>query len=253
MYTLLLIVAVAYLALCVALYLGQRRLIYHPQPASGADAARVTLPVPGECVVASVISHHGPRALIYFGGNAEDVTRNVPGFAAALADQAAYLLHYRGYGGSSGRPTEAALFADALALFDLVHAKHTQVEVVGRSLGSGIAVYVASRRPVEGLVLVTPFDSLAEVAAAGFPAFPVKWLLRDQYNSWIYAPAVNAPTLIIAADQDEVVPRRSTEMLRSRFKNGLVSMRVLPGTGHNSIQNSPQYFPLLSWQHEELR
>jgi pimeloyl-ACP methyl ester carboxylesterase len=183
--------------------------------------------------------------LIYFGGNAEDVSGNLPGFSEAFADHALYLLHYRGYGGSSGMPTEAALFADAIALFDKVHAEHENVVVVGRSLGSGVAVHLASLRPVARLVLVTPYDSLQELAAHQFPYFPVRWLLLDKFESWRYAAKVVAPTLVIAAEHDEVVPRTSTESLYTRFGTGVASLRVVGGTSHNTISESPEYLPLL--------
>src|SRR5271157_636158 len=238
-------VVILYLVLCGALFFFQRCLIYFPQPGSGdGGATMITLPITAARVVVSTRPKEGRRALIYFGGNAEDVSLNMPGFSAALPDSAIYLLHYRGYGASSGKPSEEALFADALALFDVVHARHPDVDVVGRSLGSGIAVYVASRRPAARLVLVTPFYSVQELAAHQFPYVPVRWLLLDRFESWRFAPRVSAPTLIIAADHDEVVPRASTDLLRSRFKSGLVSLLVLPGTGHNTISESPEYLPL---------
>jgi pimeloyl-ACP methyl ester carboxylesterase len=139
----------------------------------------------------------------------------MPAFSVGFPDRAIYLLHYRGYGGSSGSPSEKALFADALILFDEVHAKHPDIDVVGRSLGSGIAVYVASLRQVTRLVLVTPFDSLQELAAHQYPYVPVRWLLLDKYESWRFAPHVTAPTLIIAAERDEIVPRASNELLQT--------------------------------------
>ena len=239
-------IALVYLGLCGVLFFFQRSLIYFPQPGSGnGDATMITLPVRKARVMVCTRPKESRRALIYFGGNAEDVSLNMPGFSAGFPDSAIYLLHYRGYGGSSGRPSEDSLFADALSLFDEVHAKHPDVDVVGRSLGSGIAVYVASRRAVARLVLVTPYDSLQELAAREFPYVPVRWLLLDKFESWRFAPNVTAPTLIIAADHDEIVPRSSTELLRSRFKSGVASYAVLLGTGHNTISGSPDYIPLL--------
>jgi pimeloyl-ACP methyl ester carboxylesterase len=235
-----------YLGLCGVLFFFQRTLIYFPQPgAANSNATMVALPVAEARVLVCSRPQPGRRALIYFGGNAEDVSLNMPRFSVGFPDTAIYLLHYRGYGGSSGSPSEEALFKDALALFDDVYAKHPDVDVVGRSLGSGVAVYVASRRPVARLVLVTPFDSLQEVAAGQFPYLPVRWLLMDKFESWRLAPHVNAPTLIVAADRDEVIPRARTELLRSRFKSGLASFAVLPGTGHNTISSSPEYMALL--------
>jgi pimeloyl-ACP methyl ester carboxylesterase len=170
----------------------------------------------------------------------------MPAFSAGFPDSAIYLLHYRGYGGSSGKPSEEALFNDALTLFDEVHAQHPDVDVVGRSLGSGVAVYLASQRPIARLVLVTPYDSLQELGVRQFPYLPVRWLLRDKFESWRFAPRVTAPTLLIAADHDEIIPRESTELLRSRFKPGVASLVVLPGTDHNTISSNPEYIPLLA-------
>ena len=93
----------------------------------------------------------------------------LPGLADAFPDHALYLLHYPGYGGAPGKPSEAAIAADALALFDRVAPQHPRVVVIGRSLGSGVAVQVASARPVARLVLVTPYDSLEEIAAKHVP------------------------------------------------------------------------------------
>ncbi len=240
------LVGLVYLGLCGVLFLSQRSLIYFPQTSSGDPCPTITkLPVTDERILVCTQPKDGSRALIYFGGNAEDVSFNMRSFSAELPDRAIYLMNYRGYGGSSGSPSESALFKDGLTLFDEVHSQRPEVEVVGRSLGSGIAVYIASRRPVARLVLITPFNSIEELAASQFPYFPVRWLLRDKYESWRFAPQVNAPTLIIEADHDEVVPRASTEMLQSHFKRGLASTVVLAGTGHNTISESPEFLPLL--------
>ena len=240
------IVALVYLGLCGVLFFFQRSFIYFPQPGSGdGGGTTIKLPTATERVLVSTRPNEGPRALIYFGGNAEDVSLSLPSLSVGFPDSAIYLLHYRGYGGSSGRPSEKALFADALTLFDDVHVKHADVEIVGRSLGSGIAVYIASVRPVTRLVLVTPFDSLQELAAAQFPYLPVRWLLLDKFESWKYAPHVTAPTQIIAAEHDEIIPRASSVLLQSRFKGGLASFQAVAGTGHNTISESARYMPLL--------
>lgn len=242
------VIALVYLGLCGALFLYQRNLIYFPQPqprSPASGATTLTLPTDGAQVLVTARQRSGPNALLYFGGNAEDVSYSLPGFATAFPDYAVYLLHYRGYGGSSGKPSEAALFADALALFDKVHADHQNIVVVGRSLGSGVAIHLASLRPVTRLVLVTPYDSLQDLAARQFPFFPVRWLLLDKFESWRYAENMAVPTLLIAAEHDEVIPRTSTEALYKRFGTGVASFKVLAGTSHNSISKSPDYWPLL--------
>ena len=189
----------------------------------------------------------GEKAVIYLGGNAEDVSASLPMLNVVFPDRALYLLHYRGYLGSSGKPSEKALVADALALFDRVAAGHKHIVVIGRSLGSGVAVQVASQRPVEKLVLVTPFDSLVALAARQFPYFPVRWLLRDRYVSAAHAPQVAAPTLLLVARHDEIIPAGSAERLLARFAPGVAQLRVLEGVGHNTISDSPDYIPSLQW------
>jgi pimeloyl-ACP methyl ester carboxylesterase len=246
MVTLLALVALVYFGLCAALFLVQRNLIYFPQPRShGSGATTLTLPTDGAQVLVTARERSGPNALLYFGGNAEDVSYSLPSVATAFPDHALYLLHYRGYGGSSGKPSEAALFADALVLFDRAHTDHRNIVVVGRSLGSGVAIHLASLRPVARLVLVTPFDSLQDLAAQQFPFFPVRWLLLDKFESWRYAEQVTAPTLIVAAEHDEVIPRTSTEALYKRFRTGVASFEVVAGTNHNTVSESPDYVPLL--------
>ena len=79
------------------------------------------------------------------------------------------------------------------------------------------------------LVLVTPYDSLQEIAAGLYPWMPVRWLLRDKYESWRYAPRVRAPTVLIEAEHDEVIPRASTRQLLERFAPGVASLVVVPG------------------------
>jgi pimeloyl-ACP methyl ester carboxylesterase len=244
---LLAIFLLLYLALCVGLALFQRSLIYFPQAGSDLQdpADTLRLEVPGASLAVSVRPHDGPRALLYFGGNAEDVAQSLPAFSQEFPDRALYLMHYRGYGGSSGKPTEEALQSDAEALFDLVHKTHREIAVLGRSLGSGVAIRLASRRPVARLVLVTPYDSLEELAAGQFPYVPVSWILRDKFESWRYAPAIRVPTLILMAEQDEVIPPASTRRLAARFNPGVAYLKVIPGVGHNSISGSPRYFEYL--------
>lgn len=240
------IALVAYVVVCAALFLLQRSLIYFPQPRSAvAGASILTLPVDGADVVITVRERSGPSALVYFGGNAEDVSQSLAPLTAAFPDRALYLMHYRGYGGSSGAPSETALVADALRLFDRAQAQHANIVVIGRSLGSGVAIQLARARPAERLVLITPYDSLQDLAARQFPYMPVRWLLRDKFESGRFAAKITAPTLLIAAENDEVIPRSSTDALHARFAAGVASLRVVSGTGHNTISSVPEYTALL--------
>ena len=240
-------VGVSYVGLCSILFALQRSLIYFPpRETAGEQSELENLVVDGETLAVSVRPRPGPRALLYFGGNAEDVAWSLPHLAEAFPERALFLLHYRGYPPSGGKPSEEAFHADALALFDRVHAEHPEIVVVGRSIGSGVAVRLASRRPVARLVLVTPLYSLLRVAQRQFPIFPLRWMLRDRYESWRWAPEVSAPTLLLVAEHDEIVPRAHAEALHRAFRPGVATMKVLSGVDHNSISNSPEYLSLLS-------
>lgn len=244
--SLVMLSALIYLGLCALLFVTQSSFIYIPRAASVAHAnSAITLSVAGAEVAVSHRAHRGRKALIYFGGNAEDVSASLKGFARAFPDHALYLMHYRGYGGSTGSPSQAHLFADALALHEKVIAQHSQITVIGRSLGSGIATYLASQLPVSRLLLITPYDSIANVAAGRLPMFPVHWLLLDKYESWRYAPQITAPTRILAAEHDDVIPRLHTDALLRHFSPGIATLHVIPGTRHNTISADPSYLALL--------
>lgn len=116
---------------------------------------------------------------------------------------------------------------------------------MGRSLGTGIAVRLAVERPVSRLVLVTPYDSLQDLAARQFPWFPVRWLLMDKYDSGRHAPRIAAPTTLIVAGDDEIIPRDSSEQLHRRFPGGKASLIVIPRTRHNTVSDSPLYLEAL--------
>jgi uncharacterized protein len=230
-----------YLAGCAAVYGLQRSMLYHPQPARQAVAS-LTLLVEGASVQVSVRPlAPGAPAILYFGGNAEDVSGTVPQLARLFPDHALYLMHYRGYGGSTGQPGEAALHADALALYDLVRRDHPEIKLLGRSLGSGVAVRLASERPVARLALVTPYDSIEAVAVEQFPWLPVRWLIQDRFDSAAIADRITAPTTLLIAERDTLIRPERAAQLAQRFKPGVARSVVMEGADHNSIGGSPLY------------
>lgn len=235
---------VGYLAVCAMLYFAQRSFIYYPVPRQ-ASVPVTSLLQPDADIIVSTNGLAGERAVIYFGGNAEDVSLSVVQLAEAFPGAAIHAMHYRGYGGSTGSPSERALVGDGLGLHDQVAARHRQVVVVGRSLGSGIAIQVAAARPVQRLVLITPFDSLAELAATQFRLFPTRWLLQDTYESWRYAAALTMPVTVIIAGRDEVIPKQSSLRLAAALPQALTTQVEIADAGHNDLSQRPEYLAAL--------
>ncbi len=234
-----------YLLACLGLYLAQDGLLYHPTAALPDPQSRLQLDSGGVRLNVSAREASGAAAIVYFGGNAEDVAQTLPDYAAAFPDRAIYMLHYRGYGGSAGAPREADLHADALALYRHVRARHPQVSVIGRSLGSGIAVRLAASAAVDKLVLITPYDSIERVAQARYPLFPVSLLLRDKYESWRYAPRITAPTRIVIAGRDQLVPPEHAETLAQAFAPGVAHILRYPAADHHTVLDEPGFYARL--------
>lgn len=205
-----------YLALCGLMYGQQRDFLYYPQ-ATRLDPIHTDFELrrPDATLRGWRLQPGKRDALVYFGGNAEAVEGMRTRLTRWFPDRSIYLVAYRGYGASDGSPSEAALFADGLAIFDHAKGRHPEGEitVIGRSLGSGVASYVAAERPVSKLVLVTPFDSLAAVAADHYPWLPVDWLLQDRYESDRHLADFQGPVLVIRAGNDRVVPPARTDAL----------------------------------------
>jgi hypothetical protein len=237
------IALIVYLGFGAFLFLAQRGLMYFPVPENTIGTLPIEHVEQGDVQLKLWVVNPGQaQAVIYFGGNAEDVYYNADDFAAVLPEHTVYLVNYRGYGGSGGDPSETALFADALAIFDQLQARHGAVSVMGRSLGSGVATYLASRRPVERLLLVTPPDSAVALARRFYPVYPVGWLLKDRYESVRHAEAISAPVLMLVAGQDRIVPREHSERLAAAFADGQVVMRVIDAAGHNGISGYSAYW-----------
>ncbi|MCG8433560.1 MAG: hypothetical protein MJA83_05980, partial [Gammaproteobacteria bacterium] len=113
--------------------------------------------------------------------------------------------------------------------------EYDDVILIGRSLGSGIAVQLAATLSVDQVVLITPYDSIQSVAQGRYPIVPVRLLLRDKFQSDLYAPQIDIPTLILIAETDRVIPHRHTEVLIDSFQAGVTSVSTVPATNHNSI------------------
>ena len=240
--SIILALAIIYLLIGASLYLFQRKLIYFPTPVDpGFNAADITLENDGYRLHGWVLNPGRNRALVYFGGNSEPITDRSEFFLSLFDDYSVYLVNYRGYGHSEGAPSEAALFSDALAIYDYIAPQHDSISVYGRSLGSGVAVYLAVNRPLDKLILLTPYDSIAEVAQGIYPWFPVRYLVSDRFDSASLAAQIHIPVFIAGAEYDRVVLPRHTQALRERLVNAQVDYVLIQGAAHNDITGFAQY------------
>jgi pimeloyl-ACP methyl ester carboxylesterase len=249
-FTLLALVLI-YLLISAYLYLFQRKLIYYPVlPDPAFQAQPITIDNNGVKLHGWVLNPGKAKAVIYFGGNSELITHRSDYFETVFNDYSVYLVDYRGYGTSEGSPGEAELFSDALAIYDHISSDHINeskpsITAYGRSLGSGVAVYLAANRPLERLILLTPYDSIAEVAQKIYPLFPVRWLISDRFDSASRAADISIPVLIASAELDRVIPLEHTLALRQRFSRARLVYQQIKGAAHNDIIDFPQYRELV--------
>jgi pimeloyl-ACP methyl ester carboxylesterase len=238
--------------LLLAAYLLQEKLIFYPQKGVSSSfqeryaADQIRLDRGALALHGWLIRKNDPprSLLVYYGGNAEEVSLNL-GELDRLPVDALLLMNYRGYGLSQGRPSETLLVADAIWVLDTMVARlglaPEQVILMGRSLGTGVAVQVAAQRPVASLILVTPFDSLVSVARKHYPFLPAGLLLRHRFDSIGLAPQRSQPALFLVAEADEIIPNAASLRL-SQAWGGEVTQVTIAGAGHNDIHQSPRYW-----------
>ena len=241
------IIALAgYGGLIALMYLTQRALMYFPETARTppnaaglAQAEEIFLnTADGERVIAWHVAPRGDKLVVlYFTGNGGSLRYRTERFHILTADGTGLLaLSYRGYGGSSGSPSEAGLIADAAAAYAFAAARYPADRIVlwGESLGSGVAIALAAKEPVRALALESPFTSAADVGAAAYPFAPVRWLMKDQFRSDALIGKVKAPILVLHGVRDRVVPFAFGERLFALASEPKRFMRFADG-GHNEL------------------
>ena len=211
--------AAVYGVVGLAAYLGQRKLMYFPDIARTPPAAaglsgveeRVLKTPDGERIIAWYgRARPGRPTLLYFHGNGGSLAIRAPRIARFM-DQGwgVYMMTYRGYGGSSGSPTEVANVADARLAYAALAKEGvppSSIVVYGESLGSGIAVRIAAEQPVAGVILDAPYTSIVDLAAQAYPFLPVRLFLIDRYETTRHIAGIEAPLLILHGEHDGVVP-----------------------------------------------
>lgn len=252
---LIVVVAIA-IGIPAAAWLAQERLIFFPQPLDS------TVHLPPSAKPLTVVAHDGTKlrgwvveratqgqgAIIYFGGNAEEVSWTLadprwPGGWTIVA------VNYRGYGASDGKPGERELDADALALYDTVAAfdaiDRGRIVVFGRSLGTAIAAHVAARRPVAAVVLVSPYDSATALGKHHYPWLPVSLLLRHRFDAEHDARTCAMPLLAIVAPRDSIIPVGRSRALYDAWP-GPKRWHEVPGADHNTIAANADFWTAIA-------
>ena len=248
--------AALYAAAVAAMYLAQTWLLF---PTALAGAARVQLPASarrleastpdGEILVGVRIpaaagegSDGRAPALLGFGGNAWNAEAMALYLHGLFPGREVAAFHYRGYAPSTGEPSAQALLADSVLAFDRLRqagAGERGVVAVGFSIGAGVAAHLAQHRPVAGLVLVTPFDSLEALARDLYWWAPVGPLLRHRMPTIDFVRGSPVPTALIVAERDTIVPARRSTALRQAVANLVFEAAV--DAGHNDLYGRPAF------------
>lgn len=239
--------AAGYLFASIALYLLQAQLIFYPQPPgpepTGDNVRPIVLERPDVTLHGWVVNGESSGPLIlYFGGNAEEVSRLVDTFATLPASTV--LMNYRGYGRSGGRPAAAALLADARALADEMQRRlgtERPLILFGRSLGSGIAAQTTRHVPADGVIMLSPYRSLTRLARRYAPGMPVEWLLRHRIDTTAALRTLPERVLVFYSPTDLIIPADESRALATLLEPP-PQVVVFDG-GHNLPLDDPQIWP----------
>lgn len=258
------IAAAVAVGLPLIVYLAQDSLIFYRQPLSDARRTEIARRFPAVTEV-TIHSADGAKVqgwlvkpqgagmaplVLYYGGNAEEASYMLEAIGDPVRGDtpgvAWLVINYRGYGASEGSPSQVALVADALAGYDYASAlpgiDAKRIFVFGRSLGSGVAVQLAAHRRVRGVILVSPYDSLAAVAKRYYWYLPVDWMLKHRFDSIGLAPQMSQPLLCFIAERDDVIPPEHAEKLFAAWQ-GPKRKVLLGGAGHNDTDSAIGFWP----------
>ena len=246
--SLIILAILAYLGLLALMYVFQRSLMYFPDRARTPPAAAglpqaeevMLTSADGERLIAWLVPPQASKPIvIYFHGNGGALNLRAGRFRWLTAGGFGLLgLSYRGYGGSTGKPTESGLLLDGAAAYDFAAARYPPGRIVlwGESLGTGIAIALAAERKIAALILDAPFTSAADVGAAAYPIVPVRWFIKDAFRSDERIPRVKVPLLVLHGEQDRIVPVRFGERLFN-LANEPKKMVRFPSGGHVDLDD----------------
>ncbi len=253
-----------YVLVVAAAWFGQRHLMYVPDPThvtpagaglSGVAETVLEAPDGARLITWSVPARDGRPTLLYFHGNAGNLAGRAARFGRYQAlGFGVVMLSYRGYSGSTGRPSEASNVADARLAFDTLVGSGvapSRIVLYGESLGSGVAVQLAAERPVGAVVLDAPYTSIVDMALLAYPYLPVRPLLIDRYESDRHIKRVTAPVLVLHGERDSVIPVRMGKALHAAAAEPK-KLVLFPDGGHVDLDTYGAVAAVVDWLGETL-
>ncbi|MEO1923573.1 MAG: alpha/beta hydrolase [Nautiliaceae bacterium] len=186
--------------------------------------------------------------VLYFGGNANNVIEFIDKIGINIKSFNFIGFNYPGYAGSEGNPCEKCILKYALEIYD----KYKPDFLMGRSLGTAVAGYVASRRNVKGVVLITPFDSIENIAKRKYPIYPISFLLKHKFKEYEFISSTKVPVVVIALKNDDVIPDESLENLLKHIKN-LKNLFLIEGVKHGFIYEHPKIIDIITKSLNKLK
>jgi fermentation-respiration switch protein FrsA (DUF1100 family) len=236
-----------YATFVLVAWLAQARLVYFPDPAridprqvglASVEERWLTAPDGTRVIAWYAPARAGLPTLLYFHGNGGSLA-NRAGIIGRFMREGigVYMMSYRGYSGSGGRPSEAANVADARLAYANLRAGGVaarDVVLYGESLGTGIAARLAAELPAGGLVLEAPYTSIVDIGAGQFPFLPVRLLMTERYETISLIGKVRMPLLVVHGEDDRVIPVGMGRTIHAAALNAMPrSLVTLPGAGHN--------------------
>lgn len=248
MLTIIAVAAITYGAVVAAMYAFQRKLLYVPD-VSLADIAAASFP--GGIIVKTKTQDgievagwywppakpDGPVMVVFHGNAGHHGHRTNRAVAFTGPGLGVFIAGYRGYGGNPGSPTEPGLYADARGVLDWLAAQDVagdRIILYGESLGTGVAVQMATERKVAAVVLESPYTTIPDVAAGRYPFLPVQTLTRDRYDNLSKIGRINTPLLILHGELDGTVPIKFGRRLFAAAREPKKAV-WFPNARHNDI------------------
>jgi pimeloyl-ACP methyl ester carboxylesterase len=226
-----------YILVCIYLYLIQDSKVFNKKwakPYEPKIAKKIYFTTSDGIKLEGAVTKNGENLplVLYFSGNANNVIEFLDKIAPHIKNFNFLGFNYPGYAGSGGKPCERCIEKYALEIYD----KYKPDILIGRSLGSAVASFLASKRKVKGVVLITPFDSIENIAKNKYPIFPVSLLLKHKFNEAEFISKTNIPVVVIAIKNDNIIPQKSLKNLLIHIKN-LKQIFYIDGVKHGNIYN----------------